>query len=69
MSMSKSMDVMTMKCFFVKIYSSRKSDNSFYFDPPNNISYGGGGTTPDPYKTKLLKVGKSQEPNTVRAPL
>ena len=50
--------------FFVKNYSSRKSENSFYFDPPTNISYGGGGTTPDPYETKLLKVGKSQEPNS-----
>mgnify|MGYP001160223486 FL=1 len=50
--------------FFVKKYSSRKSENSFYFDPPTNISYGGGGTTPDPYETKLLKVGKSQEPNS-----
>ena len=50
--------------FFVKNYSARKSENSFYFDPPTNISYGGGGTTPDPYETKLLKVGKSQEPNS-----
>ena len=50
--------------FFVKNYSARKSENSFYFDPPTNISFGGGDLTPDPYETKLLKVGKSQEPNS-----
>ena len=50
--------------FFVKNYSSRKSENAFYFDPPTNVSYGGGDFTPDPYETKLLKIGKSQEPNS-----
>ena len=49
---------------YVKRYSPRKSENSFYFDPPTNISFGGGDLTPDPYETKLLKVGKSQEPNS-----
>ena len=49
---------------YVKRYSLRKSENSFYFDPPTNISFGGGDLTPDPYETKLLKVGKSQEPNS-----
>ena len=49
---------------YVKCYSLRKYENSFYFDPPTNISLGGGNLTPDPYETKLLKVGKSQEPNS-----
>ena len=49
---------------YVKEYSSRKSDQVFYFDPPTNISYGGGGLIPDPYETKYLRLQKSLVPNS-----
>ena len=49
---------------YVKKYSSRKSDQVFYFDPPTNISFGGGGMIPDPYETKYLKLQKSLVPNS-----
>ena len=35
--------------FYVKKYSKRKSDYVFFFDPPTNVSFGGGGFEPDPY--------------------
>ena len=35
--------------FYAKKYSKRNSDYVFLFDPPTNVSFGGGGFEPDPY--------------------
>ena len=39
---------------YVKKFASKKSNNAFYYDPPTNISFGGGGLTPDPYEAKNI---------------
>lgn len=39
---------------YVKNFSSRKSNSVFYYDPPTNTSFGGGGLTPDPYEAKNI---------------
>ena len=48
----------------VEKYSPRISEHIFYYDPPTNISFGGGGLIPDPYETKYLKLQKSLVPNS-----
>ena len=48
----------------VEKYSPRILEHIFYYDPPTNISFGGGGLIPDPYETKYLKLQKSLVPNS-----
>ena len=50
--------------FHVKKFSPRQSEHAFYFDPPTNISFGGGGDLfPDPYETRNVRLEKSSVPN------
>ena len=49
---------------YVKKYSSLKSNHAFFFDPPTNTSFGGGGLEPDPYEKKHLRLAKSIAPNS-----
>lgn len=49
---------------YVEKFSSKQSKDIFYFDPPTNVSFGGGGLMPDPYETKNLQLGKSSIPNS-----
>ena len=45
---------------FVQKYSDRKSNQVFKYELPTNVSFGGGGTFPDPYEMKYSKLGKSK---------
>ena len=49
---------------YVGKFSSKQSKDIFYFDPPTDVSFGGGGLMPDPYEAKNLKLGKSSIPNS-----
>ena len=49
---------------YVGKFSPKQSEDIFYFDPPTNVSFGGGGLMPDPYETKNLQLGKSSIPNS-----
>ena len=44
---------------FASKFSKKLSDDEFYFDPPTNSSFGGGGQSPDPYEHKHLFVKNS----------
>ncbi len=51
--------------FRVTKFSEKKSDIVFRYEPPTNISFGGGAPpgTPDPYEAKLVYTMQSSEPH------
>ena len=44
---------------YVEKYSERKSEQIYEYELPTNTSFGGGGTFPDPFEGKFLKLQKS----------
>ncbi len=54
-----------MGMVYVKTYSERLSEFVFKFEPPTNVSFGGGGLWPDPYDVKYVQVQKSKGKSSI----